>query len=354
MSNTPILHVLVPDLLQPLELWHKDFGFDAVSPELNRLLKQHQKNNLPFKGLDRTLFSLLGFPFDAELPVAYYRAKKEPVNALLSQHNGTLLCADPIHLEVGVSEVILNTHRFDDLSTTDADNLIALLNQHFSQDGLQFVKGVANRWYLLLAQDDSLQTIPLEERRGKNIAQYLPQSNKIKLQRVQNELQMLLHSSAVNQQREQQGKLPVNSLWFWGGGVKIKARTRVRSVMGGGIQGEVAALIAQCDYQATAKSPQHTLNQYVAGGHHLLILDQLTGFALQDDLVAWQQELKQLEQKWFAPMKKLLDKGKLKLVLHPCNGASLVPKKSTYTQQLWEALRGDRSTLRKIVRGIKQ
>ncbi len=36
--------------------------------------------------------------------------------------------------------------------------------------------------------------------------------------RLVGELQLLLHEAPLNQQREQQGRVPVNSIWFWGGG----------------------------------------------------------------------------------------------------------------------------------------
>ena len=36
--------------------------------------------------------------------------------------------------------------------------------------------------------------------------------------RLVGELQLLLHQAPMNRQREEQGRLPVNSIWFWGGG----------------------------------------------------------------------------------------------------------------------------------------
>ena len=49
------------------------------------------------------------------------------------------------------------------------------------------------------------------------------------------------------------------------------------------MQGEIAAMVAVCHYLASAVNPEEELSQLPAGGHHLLILDQLTSFALKDD-----------------------------------------------------------------------
>ena len=99
MSESPILHVLVPDLLAPLKLWNKDFGFEPESETTATLLAHSQQKNVPFKGLDATIFSLLGLPADTELAYAYFRVKKERINSDLVAHQGTFLCADPVHLK---------------------------------------------------------------------------------------------------------------------------------------------------------------------------------------------------------------------------------------------------------------
>ena len=350
MSNAPVLHVLIPDLLQTLELWHRDFAFTARSHALLELLSQHQTQVVPFHGLDASLFSLLGFPLETEIPFAFYRAKKEGLNTRLAEHAGSYLCADPVHLKAGSSEVILDTHSLGDVTDIEAEKLLAVLNKHFSQDGLQFVKGkVNNRWYLLLPSDHSIKTTPLCELRGKDISKYLPYSEQINLHRVQNEIQMLLHSAEVNQQREQVGKLAVNSLWFWGGGSKLSARTRVRSVIGGGIHGEVASLVAKCCYLASAAEPEKELQHLPAGGHHILVLDQLSPFALNDDLEGWQQQLDKLEAQWLAPINKLFNKGKLEVLVHSCDGAIFIPLRLNAMQRIWHKLNGKQRSLLELI-----
>ena len=349
MSQNPILHVLVPDLLQPLTLWKNDFGFTPTSNQISRLLAKHKHQKVLFDGLDSSLFSLLGYPLDTELPIAFYRAKKEGLNETLKQYNGTLVCADPVHLAVGSSEVVMDASSpIDDLTESEADQLIDVLNKHFEQDGLQFIKGAHNRWYLLLGDDDSLTTTPLRDLRGKDVSKHLARSEKTNLHQLQNEAQMLLHSAEVNKRREQQGKLAVNSLWLWGGGTQTKARTRVRSVIGGGIHGETASLVAQCQFQVNVIEKEQALSQLPAGGHHILILDQLSAYVLNDDLEGWQQQLDKLEQQWFEPIAKLFNSGKLDCLVHDCNGNIFTPEKPSKITQLINKIKPQSVTLQEL------
>ena len=344
MSKIPTLHILIPDLLSPLKLWHKDFGFEPQSHSIATLLENSQIKAVPFQGLEACLFSLLGFSANEELPYAYFRARKERINSELVTHKGTFLCADPVHLKAGASEIILDVDPLADLNEEESAQLIAKLNAHFAEDGLKFVKGSYNHWYLLLDRDNSIQTTPLAELRGKDISKYLPYSDKINLHQLQNEIQMLLHSAEVNTQRQQAGKLVVNSLWFWGGGMQTKARTRVRTVIGGGTRGELVASIARCRFLHSAVEPKQELAQLKAGGHHLLILDQLTAFALKDDLDAWQQQLNKLESEWFNPITTLFNKGKLELLIQTCDGKSYLPQKVGLFTQLWNKVKRNQAS----------
>jgi hypothetical protein len=339
------LHVLVPDLLAPLKLWNKDFGFEPESETTATLLAQSKQKQVPFKDLDSAIFSLLGFSAEQELPYAYFRAKKESINSTLIAHKGSFLCADPVHLKVGASEIILDTNPLSDLSEEEATQFIEQLNTHFSEDGLQFVKGNYNRWYLLLDCDDSIRTTPLRVLRGQDIANNLPQSEQINLHQLQNEIQMLLHSATTNVRRQQEGKLAVNSLWFWGGGLQIEARTRVRTVIGGSTTGELAASIAQCRFLHSATEPEQELKQLEAGGHHLLILDQLTSFALNDDLDGWQKQLNQWDNEWFKPLISLLNKGQLNILLQSCDGHLYLPQKKKSLNSLWNKVKGNKPSM---------
>jgi len=54
---------------------------------------------------------------------------------------------------------------------------------------------------------------------GKTVNPYIEQSRQIlPWYRLLNEIQMFMHQHPVNAERMRQGRLPINSLWFWGAG----------------------------------------------------------------------------------------------------------------------------------------
>ncbi len=54
---------------------------------------------------------------------------------------------------------------------------------------------------------------------GKSASPYIEQSrDNLPWYRLLNEMQMFLHQHRINAQRTTEGLLPINSLWFWGGG----------------------------------------------------------------------------------------------------------------------------------------
>ncbi|PKO52506.1 MAG: hypothetical protein CVU27_03730 [Betaproteobacteria bacterium HGW-Betaproteobacteria-20] len=101
-----------------------------------------------------------------------------------------------------------------------AEHMIASLNQHFSQDGLDFIIGNSGAWYLRVAHSPQIKTSLPGVAAGKNIHQFMPQGvESSRWLAVLNEVQMLLFEHPANVVRENTGELAVNSVWFSGGGV---------------------------------------------------------------------------------------------------------------------------------------
>jgi hypothetical protein len=58
---------------------------------------------------------------------------------------------------------------------------------------------------------------------GKTANPYIEQSRQnLPWYKLLNEIQMFMHQHEVNQQRLQRGLVPINSLWFWGGGRRLQ------------------------------------------------------------------------------------------------------------------------------------
>ena len=311
------LHILIPSLLSPLLLWQKDFLFTAQAPLLSELLAKSQRSQHKIKGLDRCLFSLLGWSAQQELPIAYYRYQLD----FGHQPDSALMCADPVHLQAGVDEIILSPEAIDDLSNADAQELIESLNQHFAQDNWQFIYADSGHCYLKYQGKEAVKTTPLDFVRGQSIFKYLPQSDNLNWHSLQNEIQMLLHMTSLNQSREMAQQQSINSLWFWGAGEKHKEPLphTISTIWGGGINAKVAAKAANIGHKTLLQNYND-----LATGQHIIVFDTLYFPALQDDYTQWQTLLNTLEQQQLTPLIQWAKKQGKTVTIHDTYGQSFV------------------------------
>lgn len=137
-----------------------------------------------------------------------YWLRADPVHLLLQRDSFSL--SDPVPLQV---------------SREHAEQLIASLNQHFSQDGMTFFIGSSGAWYLRLDQIPDIQTTLPSVALDRNIYGFMPQGAAASVWlSYMNEVQMLLHDHPINALRESSHQAAINSVWFSGGGVMPLSR----------------------------------------------------------------------------------------------------------------------------------
>ncbi len=340
MSMKPSIHLFIPQLLQPLNLWQKDFLFEAEAPQLSQLLGDFaQQTDTGCTSLDASLLHSVGIRLQSgNHPVAHFRSQID--EQFSSKKFGALLCADPIHLEVGMNDITL-TQTIDDLRDSESQECIDDLNSHFKQDNIEFIRGSNQHWYIALLEEETVETTSLDDVLRKNIAKFLPRSNSRNWQVIQNESQMILHACAVNQQREMQGLATVNSLWFWGGGKpkfqeqgeNIKAKRTINQVYfnDSDYSNTSARMIAKaidCDFQKLPIDSDEYLKEMVnKPAKSLMIIDSLFLPAIHDDLDLYQQALSKLDEDIIKPLKEAWQAGKIDLVIDSCNGKVMCPLK---------------------------
>jgi hypothetical protein len=222
------------------------------------------------------------------------------------------LCADPVHLLLqrdtfAVAEGV----RFD-LTAGQVSEIVESLNSHFAADGMRFFAPHPSRWYLRLEHAPRLQTIPLAEAAGHDMQPLMPGGpDALQWHRCLNEIQMLLHAHPVNQALEQQGRLPVNSLWLWGGGELSQSTANPGTTVWANDPLTVGLVKSQ-GVEPNPLPPTATdwLEQHQLYENHLIVLDSL-------DISDMQHRLSMLEKDWFAPMLAALRAGRLaRLDLH--------------------------------------
>jgi hypothetical protein len=125
--------------------------------------------------------------------------------------------ADPVHFTPQRDGLYLQP--VPGLTTTESDRLATELNEALVPEGWLLKAPHHARWYLKPAREPRLSTTSLPEATGRNVHPLLPQGEDRHLWHTRlNELQILLHTSPVNAEREARGELSANSVWFWGGG----------------------------------------------------------------------------------------------------------------------------------------
>ncbi len=310
------IDLLVPGLLGPIPSLQEIEDRPEASP-IEWCLSRADVSRIDAAGYAATLFQLFGLtsthssdfftaPFcrlaDGGQPDDAYWLQASPVH-LRPDGDGLLL------LDAGVLEITMD----------EAQQLVALINEHFSDRGWRLEVYDPQRWYLRLGEQPDLHTSTLAEVTGRNIVGFLPKGeDKLSWQAKMTEVQMLLHMAKVNLLREGRGQLPINGLWLHGGG-------RYQSVGNPGyasVFGDEALLLGMA--LATGIRPE-TLSQDSAElrldvGKHLVVFDLLERAVLNADPYTWIKSVQGFNT-WLGPLLKMVQSRRLAyLNIYPCTG----------------------------------
>lgn len=261
------------------------------------------------RGYEEGLFALfdLAPPENADLPVA-------AVTRMFDMgviDNDWWLRADPVHLSLDRDRLVLADARKLEITPEEAARLVAEIMEVFASDGWLLKAPHPARWYLKPAHAPKLTTSALSRVVGCDIHDFLPRGPDDKAwHAILNEIQILLHTAAVNVEREKTGKLPINSLWFWGSGrlprIAPVAWSRVWS------NEPVSLSLAKLSGTPAARLPDGYADwrrQAEAGGEHLAVLDAMHDATLYNDAGRWREILHKLETQWMEPLLRDLKSG---------------------------------------------
>lgn len=333
------LTLLVPELIWP-EPDDRDTLDGLDCPALNTLLARSRLTRRPPQSLEATLTDIFGHPKGA--PYAAFRLLGE-LEARIDPAHDYWIAADPVHLRFHQERLILADSGSFGISLAEAQALVEALNTQISDVG-RFHVATAERWYLQLAASAALDFAalsssdvpPLSAVAGRRIERLLPETAQAReLRKLLNEAQMLLHSHATNQQRENEGCLPINSLWLWGAGT-LPPR-RASNFDGVWSSNPLALGLARAAGAPTHPLPLEDaatlLAQAAAQTSHLVVLDELLGPAQYENGEAYRAGLSGLESRWFIPLRTALTKGRIKQLR--------IEASTAYAALAWESRRRD-------------
>ncbi len=222
-----------------------------------------------------------------------------------------IICATPCYLHADRDRLLLFANE-QTLTAQEANELINELQELFEEFNATLIQHKTGEIILQLKSLPNVQFSALADVNGKAVTHYLPTGDdKINWVRLWSEIQMKLFESNFNQQRESAGKMPINSLWFWG-------------------MGEFSA---KCDYWQNIQGHHPMLKQLAkatsiskTSGQQLHVLDELN---LEAD---WQQQLAQWENDILKPALQQCRKAKISqlVLIIPEHGKYLLTPVSSW------------------------
>jgi len=313
MSEARDLHLVVPGLLGPVP------DPDAVRrlvgdlPGLGHLLTRAQRQPVASHGDEAAVFRAFGVDGPPWPVAAVTRAGEADGLAPGQRH---WLRADPVHLRVDMTQARLFGDCALALEADEARALVETLNAHFAQDGLQFEAPAPGRWYLSSDTPAAFEAYTPMEVAGRNVQLFLPRGDDAPRWRTRlTEIQMLFHDAGVNRARERAGRLPVNSVWPWGGGAAPAVRAFDGQVVADDPLARGLAALAGMHVQplpgdaAALALPRGTTVAVESGVREPLV---------HGEIEAWMEALGRLESRWFRPLLPRLRAGELRsLVIDP-------------------------------------
>ena len=132
------------------------------------------------------------------------------------------LRADPAYIRPDLNGArLLATGDTLGIDANDVEALLPALRPLFGDTGFMLDAPHPGRWYLRLSRESKLPAFATPSQAlGEDVFEHIPGGAEARRWRVlSSEAQVVLHNHPHNAARAARGKPPINSLWFWGGGV---------------------------------------------------------------------------------------------------------------------------------------
>lgn len=292
----------LPEIKLPiLEKWLSRGSFEKTSNQEDSLftelgLGECSNNDKPYAAL-----SLL--------------AEKNPDSEI--DKNTYWLRADPVNLQVDRDTALLAGHEELNLTQDEADKLVAQINEHFSNEPWTFITLAPHRWYLRLDSPANLKTTPLPKVLGEDINGFTPTGDDADYWfKTINELQMLIHGSNVNFERESRNMWTANSVWLWGGGylpeVNINSyydKMLTNNFVFSGLGYHCGLDVLPLEHVLSLDSD---FEEKIKMNNNFIVLDMLSEQVQRRDLYTFTLTLNKLEDDFLKPCNDLLVKGSVK------------------------------------------
>ncbi|CAN7265836.1 hypothetical protein LJR084_001280 [Variovorax sp. LjRoot84] len=168
---------------------------------------------------ERALAAALGIEAaDGQIPWAALEAKQAGLSPTSDGDSWGI--ATLCHWQVGIDDVVLGDPAAIRIDAAESGALLAAARPFFEEDGIALhATPTPGRWLAQGQVFDGLATASIDRAIGYPISQWSPLADGARsLRRLQNEMQMLLYTERVNDERTARGVPPINSFWLSGTG----------------------------------------------------------------------------------------------------------------------------------------
>jgi hypothetical protein len=167
--------------------------------------------------------------FDRGLPYEKFLLGNQNASAPLElQSHGVSVQADtciariePIHIHAARDHLVLTSTEILDIQASEADALFESVKDIFAEMSSITHRSKPHKWFIESPALQTLSTVSTAQAEGRNIDHWMPSDTSQEgvarqWRKWQNEIQMIWFNHPVNEARQAEGMLSINSVWISG------------------------------------------------------------------------------------------------------------------------------------------
>jgi hypothetical protein len=169
--------------------------------------------------------------FDRGLPYEKFLLGSQNASAPLelqsqgiSVHPETCIARiEPIHIHAARDHLVLTSTQILDIQASEADALFDSVKEIFAEMSTVTHRAMPHKWFIESPALETLSTVSTAQAEGRNIDHWMPSDTSVEgvarqWRKWQNEIQMIWFNHPVNEARQAEGMLSINSVWISGNG----------------------------------------------------------------------------------------------------------------------------------------
>ena len=137
--------------------------------------------------------------------------------------NAPIARIEPIHIHAARDHLVLTSTQILDIQASEAEALFDSVKDIFAEMSSVTHRSKPHKWFIESPALQTLSTVSTTQAEGRNIDHWMPSDTSLEgvarqWRKWQNEIQMIWFNHPVNEARQAEGMLSINSVWISGNG----------------------------------------------------------------------------------------------------------------------------------------